>query len=280
MLVKETGSQELLPALAEVVSVTELTRRETLFTLRPRAETGRFGFVPGQFVMVSIFGIGEAPISISSSPLDSSDTIELCVRAVGNLTRAMHGLEAGSTLGVRGPYGNGFPLESFEGRDILIVAGGLGLAPLRSLIDFLRQKRSSFGRIIVMVGAQKPEDIFYRDKLSEWQQDESIEVHVTVDVAEPGWEGDVGLITTLFERVSIDPLSTVAAVVGPPVMYRFVINEFLRLGIFESNIYLSLERRMRCGVGRCGHCQINGIYLCQHGPVLTYTEARKLREAF
>lgn len=268
----------LLPIPATVVDIRQLTDKEKLFTIQ--LEEGReIKHRPCQFVMVSLFGIGEAPISISSPPADSGGTIELCIRSVGNLTGALHRLSVNDRVGIRGPYGNGFPVEKIERRDILIVAGGLGLAPLRSLIKYVIQGRERFGRVILLIGAKRPEDIPFKEEVSRWEEDPSVEAHITVDIAEPSWRRHVGVITGLFKSVDIDPLRTIAAVVGPPVMYRFVIKELLAKKMFEGNIFIDLERRMRCGIGKCGHCQINGIYLCQNGPVLSYLEARKLQEA-
>jgi len=238
-----------------------------------------FSFRPCQFVMVSLYGIGEAPISISSISFKDSILIELCIRAIGNLTRALHTLKPGCKVGIRGPYGNGFPVERVSNKDILIVAGGLGLAPLRSLIHYLLEHRKQVGRIILLIGAKRPQDLLFREEIDRWLKSPDLETMVTVDAAEPSWQGHVGVITDLFKHVSVDPKRTIAAVVGPPVMYKFVIKELLNKGLFEGNIYLDLERRMRCGIGKCGHCQINGIYLCKNGPVLSYLEARKLPEA-
>jgi NAD(P)H-flavin reductase len=267
-----------IPKGATITAVRTLTEKEKVFTIKLDGGKG-LAYGPGQFVMLSVFGVGEAPISISSSPLDEGDTFDLCIRAAGALTGAIHRLEEGGRVGIRGPFGKGFPTDRFRGKDVIVAAGGLGLAPLRSLIDFLIKDRRSYGRVIILVGARRPEDILYKDLLSRWDEDPSIEVHTTVDAAEAGWEGNVGVITTLFRLITVDPTRTVAAVCGAPVMYRFVLDELLRLGLFEANIFLSLERRMRCGLGRCGHCQVNGVYLCQHGPVLSYLEAKKLKEA-
>lgn len=268
----------LLPMPATIVDIRKLTDKERLFTIR-LDEGNRIQHRPCQFVMVSLFGIGEAPISISSPPADSGGTIELCIRSAGNLTGALHKLSVSDRVGIRGPYGNGFPVERIERRDVLVVAGGLGLAPLRSLIKYIIQGRERFGRVILLIGAKRPEDIPFKEEVSKWEEDPSVETHITVDIAEPSWRRHVGVITGLFKSVDIDPLRTIAAVAGPPVMYRFVIKELLAKKMFEGNIFIDLERRMRCGIGKCGHCQINGIYLCQNGPVLSYLEARKLQEA-
>jgi sulfite reductase subunit B len=274
----EAHKSNMFPMYATITGINQLTDSEKLFTLR--FDSGnKFEYKPCQFVMVSVAGIGEAPISISSSPVDSEETIGLCIRSVGNLTGAIHRLSVNDKIGVRGPYGNGFPMEKILGKDVLIVAGGLGLAPLRSLINYIRYKRDQYRRVVILIGAKRPNDLLFRDDIALWEEDASIEVHRTVDMAEPPWDRHVGVITGLFKHVELEPLNTVVAVVGPPIMYRFVILDLLKKGIFEGNIFFSLERRMRCGIGKCGHCQINGIYVCQDGPVFSYRMAKKLQEA-
>ena len=271
-----TGSL-YLPRMAEVAAVKPLTAKEKVFTLR--LEKGQsLGQQPGQFVEVSLFGIGEAPISISSSPTRNG-TFELCVRSTGDVTDAMHRLVPGEWVGVRGPFGHGFPVDKMRGKDLLFAAGGLGLAPLRSLIQFTLDERESFGRVIILYGARNPGELLFCDELDEWAKRRDVEFHLTVDRAGPEWTGHVGVITTLFPGVSVNSRSTVAVTCGPPIMYRFVLIEMLAKGIPENQIYLSLERRMKCGVGKCGHCQINGVYCCQEGPVFSYAQTKGLKEA-
>ncbi len=266
------------PAMARLLKVEPMTELETLFTLE--LPGGRsLGNEPGQFVEVSLFGIGEAPISISSSPSRSNGTFELCVRNVGDVTRNMHGLEPGAVLGVRGPFGHGFPIEKMKGRDILFAAGGLGLAPLRSLINQVLDQRGFFERVIILYGTKQPSEILFKDELLQWAEREDVEFHMTVDRGDESWKGNVGVITTLFPQITINPRNTVAATCGPPIMYRFVLMELLGKGIPETQIYLSLERRMKCGVGKCGHCQINELYCCQDGPVFRYADIKGLEEA-
>ncbi len=226
-----------------------------------------------------MLGIGEAPISISSSPSRSNGTFEMCVRNVGDLTNAMHNLEPGALLGIRGPFGNPFPIDKMKGRDVLFVAGGLGLPPLRSLINQVLDERGYFGRVIILYGTNEPSRILFQDELSEWAEREDVEFLMTVDRGDENWQGNVGVITTLFPKITINPRNTVATVVGPPIMYRFVLMELLGKGIPETQIYLSLERRMKCGVGKCGHCQINELYCCQDGPVFRYADIKGLEEA-
>jgi len=234
---------------------------------------------PGQFVQVSIMGIGEAPISISSSPSRSNGSFELCVRKVGDLTSAIHHLESGDKIGVRGPFGNGMTPERFRGKDVLFAPGGLGLAPLRSSINQVLDNRSDFGRVIILYGARNPDELLFKEELTEWNERPDVELHVTVDRPDQNWKGNVGVITTLFQKIQIYAPNTVAFTCGPPVMYRYVLMEMLSLGIREGNIWLSLERRMKCGVGKCGHCQINHIYTCQDGPCFNYSQIKHLEEA-
>ncbi len=267
-----------LPVMARVLKVQPLTELEKLFTLQ--LPGGRsLGNDPGQFVEVSLMGIGEGPISISSSPSRSNGTFELCIRRVGDLTGALHQLQAGDVVGVRGPFGHGFPINRMRGKDILFAAGGLGLAPLRSLINQVLDERGAFGRVIILYGTKNPKELLFKDELNEWAGRADVEFHLTVDRGDPSWSGNVGVITTLFPKVTINPRNTVAATCGPPIMYRFVLMELLGKGIPETQIYLSLERRMKCGVGKCGHCQINNYYCCQDGPVFTYAQIKGTEEA-
>jgi sulfhydrogenase subunit gamma (sulfur reductase) len=266
------------PVMARLLKVEPMTELEKLFTLE--LPGGRsLGNEPGQFVEVSLFGIGEAPISVSSSPSRSNGTFELCVRSVGDVTHTMHGMEPGALLGVRGPFGHGFPIEKMKGKDILFAAGGLGLAPLRSLINEVLDQRGFFERVIILYGTKQPSEILFEDELRQWADREDVEFHMTVDRGDETWTGNVGVITTLFPQITINPRNTVAATCGPPIMYRFVLMELLGKGIPETQIYLSLERRMRCGVGKCGHCQINDLYCCQDGPVFRYADIKGLEEA-
>jgi sulfhydrogenase subunit gamma (sulfur reductase) len=266
------------PIMLSILEITSITQMEKVFKIElpfPMSLEHK----PGQFVQVSVLGVGEAPISISSSPSRSKNSFELCVRRVGALTNALHALSPGDIVGVRGPFGRGFPIERFRGKDILFAPGGLGLAPLRSVINEVLDDRSNYGRIIILYGAREPAEMLFRDELHEWAVREDVELHLTVDQADREWKGNVGVITTLFPNIQVSPRNTVAITCGPPVMYRFVLMELLGMGIPEGNIWLSLERRMKCGVGKCGHCQMDHIYVCQDGPAFSYAEIRHLEEA-
>jgi NAD(P)H-flavin reductase len=266
------------PEMGRILRIRQLTALEKVFTIE-LPEGKSLDHRPGQFVEVSVLGVGEAPISISSSPSRSNGTFELCIRRAGDVTGAIHRLQPDDQVGIRGPFGHGFPIEKFRGKDLLFAPGGLGLAPLRSLINQVLDERAHFGRIIILYGARNPAELLFMDELQEWAEREDIELHITVDRGDETWSGNTGVITTLFPKISVYPRNTVAVTCGPPVMYRFVLMELLGKGISEGNIYLSLERRMKCGVGKCGHCQINNVYACQSGPVFAYKEIKGLEEA-
>jgi NAD(P)H-flavin reductase len=265
------------PKLAQIVRKEQVTAKETFYEMRFK-DGSDLGHNPGQFVEVSVFGYGEAPISISSSPTRGPN-FQLCVRTVGDLTTALASQPIGATVGVRGPFGHGFDLDALRGHDVLFIAAGLGLVPLRSLIVNVLDERPDFKRVIIMYGTRNPSEVLYRDELLEWKVREDVEFYQTVDVADSSWTGNVGVITTLFKFVALDRLNTVPVIVGPPIMFKFAVKEVLRKGIPEDRILLSLERRMKCGIGKCGHCQINGVYVCQKGPVFSYAELKRLEEA-
>ncbi len=267
-----------LPAVATIEDIKTETALEKIYTLR-LPDGQNLGHEPGQFVMVSIPGVGEAPISVMSSPSRTGETFKLCIRNAGDLTSVIHRLQAGDEIGIRGPFGRGFPVAQFRGKDILIAAGGLGLAPARSLIDEVLDNRADFGRLVILYGAKNPGEILFRDVLAEWEGRDDVEFMVTVDRPDETWSGHVGVITTLFEHVDINPYKTIAVTVGPPVMYRFVTMELLGKGLTPEQIWMSFERRMKCGIGKCGHCQVNHRYSCQEGPSWTYAEALAFEEA-
>jgi sulfhydrogenase subunit gamma (sulfur reductase) len=265
------------PELATIERITPQTEDEKHFLLRLKSGLS-LGHLPGQFVEVSVLGMGEAPISITSEPRDD-DTFELCLRRAGKVTGALHRLAEGATIGIRGPFGRPFDLERFRGRDVLFVAGGLGLIPLRSLIRTVLANRADYGKVFILYGSKTPSELLFRDELDEWERREDVDLRVTIDRAHPDWDGHVGVVTTLFPDIEINPHKTMAAIVGPPVMFRFTILECTNARIPEQNIVLSLERHMKCGVGKCGHCQINSRYVCLDGPTFVYSEIKRLSEA-
>jgi sulfhydrogenase subunit gamma (sulfur reductase) len=269
----------LLPRPATVVETRPFTACERFFRIRP--DDGKpLNNLPGQWVQVSVFGVGEAPISICSAPTGAPE-FELCVRSVANFTKGLHSITAGEKVGIRGPYGTHYPVEEARGKDLLCVAGGLGLAPLRSFIQYVLAHRHDYGRLIVFFGARTPQDRLFADELEEWAADPRMEFLETVDICAPGqtWGGRVGLITHLFPEVVLDAPNTYMVAVGPPVMYRFVVAAAGRLGVPEEHMFMSFERRMRCGVGLCGHCQMSNVYVCQRGAVFRYSEVKGIPEA-
>jgi len=265
------------PLISKILKVDVLTETEKRFEIL-LPENKILGHKPGQFVEVSIFGYGEAPISICSSPTKKPG-FELTIRKTGRLTDKMHLLKEGHQLGIRGPFGNGFDVEPFRNKDMLFICGGIGLAPLKSLIDYTLAKRDDFGRIIIVYGTKNPSEILFKDNIKVWQNQDDIDFHMTVDRPDESWKGNVGVITTLIPPLKLDFNNTIATVVGPPIMYKFVMLALKSKRIPDENIYLSLERRMKCGVGKCGHCQINNSYVCQEGPVYPYTRIKQLEEA-
>ena len=266
------------PEMAEVISAEKLTDMENLYGFR-LASGQALGHNPGQFVQVAILGVGECPISLCSSPT-RPDTFELCVRRAGEVTEHIHGLKEGDVIGIRGPLGNGFDVNELHGKDILIVAGGLGIAPVRSLIQYILDERGRFGAFHLLYGARSPDELLFRNDLALWRESADVNFHVTVDRPDEQWRGRSGVVTTLFSEVPrLDPAETTVVIVGPPIMFKFVVLEVLSRRIHQKNIYCSLERRMKCGVGKCGHCQANNVYVCLEGPVFRYGQLKALREA-
>jgi sulfhydrogenase subunit gamma (sulfur reductase) len=235
----------------------------------------QFNFKPGQFVELSIMGIGEAPISICSSP-EENTFFELAVKRIGNVTDALHLLKPGSIVGVRGPYGNGWPIKELKGKNIVVVAGGIALAPLRGLIQLVLSNRSLYKKLYVLYGARTPKDIVFKEDLKSWSEGKEAEVHVTVDTATDDWKGNVGVVTTLFSKIDIPVEGSIALTCGPPIMMRFVVKTLKSIGFENSQITVSLERLMRCGIGKCGHCMIGEKFVCLDGPIFNYAETTAL----
>ncbi|MDI6758467.1 MAG: FAD/NAD(P)-binding protein [Candidatus Omnitrophota bacterium] len=263
------------PIKAKIIQAYMLTDKEKFLRIELERKIN-LGHEPGQFVMVSIFGFTEAPISICSSPTDKG-FFDLTVRNAGVLTNKLHQMEKGDTLGIRGPFGKGFPVDNMFGYDLLIVAGGLGIVPLRSLIRYIIHNRNDFGNVQLLLGCKTPQELLFKKEIKEWLKRAEVNVNCTVDKADSEWQGNVGLITTLIPGVDINPARTYAVVVGPPIMYKFVIVKLLEKKIPDYQIIVSLERRMRCGLGKCGHCQIEGVYVCQSGPVFTYADLKNFK---
>jgi NAD(P)H-flavin reductase len=268
------------PHMARIVRIYKMVEDNHLFTLRFLDDRLAAGFrhQPGQFVMLSVPGAGEAPISISSSP-SRPGVLELCIRRMGRVTNALYRMQTNDVVGIRGPYGNGFPIQDIIGHDLLFVAGGLGMAPLRSLVWYALDNRDKFNRVTLMFGSKSPADMLFREELVSLVDRTDMTCLLTVDRDPTGsWKNHVGLLPKLFDSAQIDPARTYAAVCGPPVVYRFVLQRLLDLGFPKDRILMSLERRMKCGIGKCGHCNVGYKYTCLDGPIFTYWDAINLPE--
>ncbi len=266
------------PEKAQIVETRQLTELEKYFRIK-LLERESLGHKPGQFVMITARGVGEVPISVSSPPEPGCE-FELVIRKAGNVTQALHNLPEGSIVGIRGPFGTFFTAEGFEGKDILFIAGGIGIVPLRSFIKEVVKENDKYRKITILYGAKSPGEILFKDELEEWNKKKNVEVKLTVDKPDETWKGNVGVITTLIPPLEIDGENTLVAIVGPPVMYKFVLLSLADKKIPHKNIYVSLERRMKCGIGKCGNCQIQHLYVCQDGPVFCYEEIKTIKEAF
>lgn len=264
-----------IPVPATVEQTARLTEKERFYKLAP-ADERLLDYKPGQFFMVGLPGYGEAPISISSPP--GSPRIEMCIRAVGNLTNALHRLRKGDTLWLRGPFGTSFSLDEMKGKDIVFVAGGIGMVPMRSLVKAALNEAPAFGRLTLIYGSKGPDEMLFAEEMDSWRE-AGLDIRLTIDKPHPGWAGNVGVVTTLIPGVAMPENKTVAVVIGPPVMYKFVILTLRDRNVLDDSIYVSLERRMKCGVGKCGHCQINSVYVCQEGPVFKLSGLIGLPEA-
>jgi NAD(P)H-flavin reductase len=269
------GANPYRPAKAVLQEVVDETPNIKSFVIKPERP---IPWVTGQFVEVAVPGLGEAPYTPSSNQKET-DTLEVTVMKAGLVTGRMHELKPGAELGLRGPLGKGYPLQDFEKKPILILGGGVGLAPLRSLFFALLNEKQKYGRIVVCYGAKTPDDLLYRRVYDEWAKTEGVDFHVTVDEGDAGWPGNVGVVTTLLDKpeVKLEPGTMPAAVCGPPVMMKFGTQKLLELGFPPESIYLSMEKNMSCGVGKCGHCRLGPYFVCQDGPVFTYDKLEGLR---
>ena len=232
-------------------------------------------FKTGQFVELTFPGIGEAPFTPSSSP-NIKEKMDLTIMNVGRVTNYFHKISKDTILGIRGPYGNGYPIEEFVDKEILIVGGGVGLAPLRSLILSLFSKIENYKKILLCYGARTPQDILYKDQIPQWTKKKKIEIRLTVDVGDETWKGSVGLVTSILKDLSLDLNNAISCVCGPPIMMKFTTLKLLDLGFKPDRIYLSMEKNMSCGLGKCGHCRIGKYYVCRDGPVFRYEDIKDI----
>jgi NAD(P)H-flavin reductase len=244
-------------------------------TLAPVAEPSLRSFAPGQFNMLYVFGVGEVPISICGDP-GRSELLVHTIRAVGATTRALQRLQRGDQVGVRGPFGTSWPVDAAQGQDVVLVAGGIGLAPIRPALHHVLRHRALYGRVVLLYGARTPHDILYSSQLREWRGRFDAEVEVTVDRATIEWQGGVGVVTKLIQRSPFDPTSATAMICGPEVMIRFAALALERRGVTTSSIFVSMERNMKCAVGVCGHCQLGPHFVCKDGPVFRYDHIEPL----
>jgi len=273
----ETFYQAEPYTLHEAEIVERIQESPTIFTLRLRftdpGVRSAYRFAPGQFNMVYLYGVGEIPISIVSDPEDPF-LLDHTIRIVGRVTRGMARLQAGDRLGIRGPYGRGWPLDKAGGRDVILVTGGLGCAPLVSVINYIIRRREQYGRFVLMQGVKHSDELLWRAKYERWSRMADTQVLLAADVAGSNWPWLVGRVTALLEQVSIDPMNCIVMMCGPEIMMRTGIDNLLQRGVPEEVIWLSMERNMQCGVGHCGHCQLAGKFVCRDGPVFCYQDVK------
>lgn len=274
----------LLPEIATITKISEETGDVKTFQMvfdRPEAME-RFKQKPGQVAQLSVFGVGEATISITSSPTRKG-LLEFSIKKVGRLTSALHSLEPGCRVGIRGPYGNHFPFEDMKGSDLLFIGGGIGLAPLRSLIDYVLsgENRDAYGAVDIIYGARSYEDLCFKDDLmNKWPRVRNTRVYTTIDREDPAWSGHVGFVPAYLEEIAPKPANRYAITCGPPIMIKFVLLALEKLGFPEDRTVTTLEMKMKCGVGKCGRCNIGDRYVCLDGPVFTLKELKTLPPEF
>jgi NAD(P)H-flavin reductase len=246
-----------------------------VWTFEIEQEPTETGFAPGQFNMLTAFGVGEIPVSFSGDPAQPGSIVHT-IKAVGAVSAALTRLKPGDVLGVRGPFGVGWPMAEIVGRDIVVIAGGVGLAPLRPVLYRLFAERTRYGRIVLLYGSRSPADILFHEEIEGWRRRLDVEIDVTVDHATTAWHGHVGVVTTLLPHATFDPLHTIALVCGPEIMMRFAISALKSAGVAEEAIYLSMERNMKCAIGFCGHCQLGLVFVCRDGPTFRYDRVRPM----
>jgi NAD(P)H-flavin reductase len=279
---QEKNPNLYLPERAKILKIRSFSDKEKFFEFE-LLDRKTSGHLPGQFYQVSILGIGEAPISITSPP-SNNNRFEMSVRTIGDITTKLHTLNVGDIVYVRGPFGNGFTEATTNrmlNKHLLFIMGGIGYFPLRSLLNKVVPEREKYKKISILYGCKTPKERMYPEELAELAKiGGNVELLETVDRAEGDWKGNCGVITTLIPKLTLEPNNTIAVIVGPPIMYKFVLKSLLERQIPKENIYMDMERRMKCGVGKCGHCQMGGIYVCQEGPVFNYAEVEKNEELF
>jgi len=267
-----------LPQLATVADISQMNATEKY--LRLSMDDGMFDFLPGQFVEVSVAGIGEAPITISSSPTQTNG-FELVVRKIGNVSGAIHNLKQGSKLGIRGPLGSGiYPVEEAKGKNVVFICGGIGMVPQRSFINYVLDNRGDYGEVAILQGTKSYDLRLFTSEIEAWSKRGDVQMLETLDEGDPRWKGDVGVVTKLISKVETDLKTVKILVCGPPIMYKFVLMALADHNVPPENIFLNLERKMKCGVGKCGRCNIGPVYVCKDGPVFTAAQMKELPAEF
>ncbi len=265
------------PDLTVIERIEEETPDTRTYFLSADGIAWRHGYKPGQFVELSVFGAGEAPFCLCQSAT-RAEAIEVTVRKTGSLTNRLHECRTGDVVGLRGPFGNSFPFEEARGKDLIFVGGGIGLPPLRSLINYVLDNRQDYGMVHVLYGARTPADLVYKKELAAWAASDQLHLATTVDRGDAAWNGRVGLVTELVKPLRVNPASAMAFTCGPPVMLKYVVAELQTLGLPDRSIVTTLERYMKCGIGKCGHCCIGQHYICVDGPVYNFEQIRRLPE--
>ena len=268
-----------VPETAKIVDIREeASGQRPIKTFKVALTDGRdFNHQPGQCAMVGILGIGESMISIASSPTKKG-YLEFSIMRLGKVTSALHACEAGDTITIRGPYGNGFPVHDWKGKNIITVGGGIGQAPLRPIIQYILDNRNDFGTLDVIYGARTSQDLCFQHEIFELEKRDDVKIHLSIDVGEPDWTRFVGFVPTNLMQVKPSPENAIAITCGPVVMIKYVIKNLLALGFSDMQIFTTLENRMKCGIGKCGRCNVGNLYVCKDGPVFSYTTLKNLPE--
>lgn len=274
-----------LPIPVEVVKITTEVDTKDIKTFRlafaKKEDEENFKYMPGQFAELSLYGKGESPIGIASSPTQKG-YLEFTVQRAGVVTQALHNMEEGTPMGVRGPLGNYWPIDYLQGKNVVIVGGGFAFTTLRSLLNYMlyEENRARFGDITVVYGARSPGLLIYKDELAEWAKRKDLNLNVTVDKGDAGWKGREGFVPTVCKEIAPSSKNAVTVICGPPIMIRFTLPVFFDLGFSKENIYTSLEMRMKCGIGKCGRCNVGNKYVCKDGPVFSLAELDKLTKEY
>ncbi|MEJ2732604.1 MAG: FAD/NAD(P)-binding protein [Anaerolineae bacterium] len=271
------SSNPMRPMLGTLAGMADLADDIKLFQIELNGQ--RFDYQPGQFAFVSAFGVGEAPFGLASTSA-RTPLLEFAINRIGTVTTALHRLEPGAVVGVRGPLGNSFPLDEMKGKDLLVLGGGIGGAPLRPVIHSVLDNRADYGHLTILWAARKPSLLVFTDEYDAWRSAPNTDLHLTVDEGDATWTGDVGLITELLEEVAPSPENTVTVVCGPPNMIKFVVLGLKKLGFADEQMIMTLEAKMKCGIGKCGRCNMGEKFVCLDGPVFSYAEVSRFLESF